>query len=301
MKSKPNRARQLAWGILTWTLALLLLGSIVHATESSLACPDWPTCFGEWMPEMEGGVFWEHLHRMWAGALLVFFPLLMWRIARDAPGRRDLRRLSWLGMGLLLFQSAIGGVTVLYRLPDAISTTHLALALVFVSIVTVILTRLGTPRANAGGARIRAAGGRIGIAVFAQSALGALVRHADAGMACPDIPLCLGRIIPPLEHGLVQIHFAHRVAAVAVAALVFYEVIAALRRPTTRAVRALSLAIGVGVVLQIALGILSVVYRLAPLYASLHTLVAAAILVCAVAVAAGETREEARMREVGAS
>lgn len=30
--------------VLAWTLALLLLGSVVHATESSLACPDWPTC-----------------------------------------------------------------------------------------------------------------------------------------------------------------------------------------------------------------------------------------------------------------
>ena len=28
-----------------WTLGLLFMGSVVHATESSLACPDWPTCF----------------------------------------------------------------------------------------------------------------------------------------------------------------------------------------------------------------------------------------------------------------
>ena len=45
-----------------WTLLLLLLGSVVHATGSSLACPDWPTCYGTMVPAMEGGVFWEHLH-----------------------------------------------------------------------------------------------------------------------------------------------------------------------------------------------------------------------------------------------
>ena len=47
-----------------WTLGLLFLGSVVHATESSLACPDWPTCYGTMVPEMTGGVFWEHLHRL---------------------------------------------------------------------------------------------------------------------------------------------------------------------------------------------------------------------------------------------
>mgnify|MGYP003720487433 CR=1 FL=1 len=41
---------------------MLFLGSVVHATGSSLACPDWPTCFGTMFPEMTGGVFWEHLH-----------------------------------------------------------------------------------------------------------------------------------------------------------------------------------------------------------------------------------------------
>jgi heme A synthase len=56
-----------------WTLGLLFLGSVVHATESSLACPDWPTCFGTMFPEMTGGVFWEHLHRLVAGALILLF------------------------------------------------------------------------------------------------------------------------------------------------------------------------------------------------------------------------------------
>ena len=36
--------------------------------------------------------------------------------------------------------------------------------------------------------------------VFMQSLLGGLVRHLEAGMACPDVPLCLGRIVPPLDH-----------------------------------------------------------------------------------------------------
>src|SRR5688500_17033076 len=70
-----------------WTLVLLLLGSVVHATGSSLACPDWPTCFGTMIPEMEGGIFWEHLHRLVAGGLVLMFVLATWLVHREAPDR----------------------------------------------------------------------------------------------------------------------------------------------------------------------------------------------------------------------
>ena len=42
------------------TYLLILIGGLVHGTGSSLACPDWPTCYGTMMPRMEGGVLVEH-------------------------------------------------------------------------------------------------------------------------------------------------------------------------------------------------------------------------------------------------
>src|SRR6185503_7737429 len=53
------------------TFLLILIGGLVHGTGSSLACPDWPTCYGTMLPKMEGGVAVEHSHRLAAGAVVV--------------------------------------------------------------------------------------------------------------------------------------------------------------------------------------------------------------------------------------
>ena len=50
-----------------WTFLLLLAGALVTSTGSSLAVPDWPLSFGKFFPNMTGGVFFEHGHRMVAG------------------------------------------------------------------------------------------------------------------------------------------------------------------------------------------------------------------------------------------
>ncbi len=117
-----------------WTLLLLFLGSVVHATHSSLACPDWPTCFGTMVPEMTGGVFWEHLHRLVAGGLILMWSLTTWIAWKELRAERPwIFNACLAGIGLLLVQSAFGGITVLFKLPTAVSTTHLALAFLFLS------------------------------------------------------------------------------------------------------------------------------------------------------------------------
>ena len=285
-------ARLLLFAVLIWTLALLLLGSIVHATGSSLACPDWPTCFGTMMPEMKGGVFWEHLHRLWAGALVLLFAAAVIVQRVTLPGRRDLLRMGVLGLGLLIVQSILGGLTVIYRLPDAISTSHLALAFLFLALVTVMLVRTGGG-AGAGAAAsttdpdggvARRAGLWAAAMIFAQSIVGALVRHTDSGMACPDVPLCLGRVIPPLVHPMVQLHFLHRILGLAVAIVVLRGSWLVLTRTTDLVQRRLAAGLAAGVVAQVLLGFLSVAFRLEPPYVSTHTLLAAILLSLAVAM-----------------
>src|SRR5688572_30668936 len=249
-----------------WTLLLLWLGSVVHATESSLACPDWPTCFGTMVPEMTGGVFWEHLHRLVAGGLLLMWGLATWLAHKEARDRPWIFKACLAGVVLLLVQSVLGGITVLYRLPDLVSTAHLALAFSFLALAA-FLSSAASPETTPSAPNPSADGTRAwalvaASLVFVQSVLGALVRHMDAGMACPDVPLCLGRAIPPLVNAPIAAHFLHRALALVVAAVVLALVVKVHRRGAPERTRRWVTLAGALVVAQVALGMISVLTTL---------------------------------------
>jgi heme A synthase len=273
-----------------WTLILLYLGSVVHATESSLACPDWPTCFGTMMPEMTGGVFWEHLHRLVAGGLLLMWLLATWLTFRETEPGHGHRALAGAGMALLLVQAVFGGITVLYKLPDAVSTSHLGMAFLFLSLAVFMWVSSDQRRFPAVSlpegirARLSAlAGGVMGL-VFLQSLVGAYVRHSDSGMACPDFPLCRGYVIPPLEDPFVTIHFVHRVTGYVLLLATLALTVWVLSRVADTTIRRLGVAAGILVVAQVTLGFVSVLQILAVVPVSLHTLVAALLLGTVVAL-----------------
>lgn len=276
---------------IVWTLGLLYLGSVVHATESSLACPDWPTCFGTMVPEMTGGVFWEHLHRLVAGGLMIFFIAGTYLAYRESPRFLWIRRWALLGVGLLFVQAALGGITVIFLLPDAVSTSHLGLAFLFLALAAVLWTvsadswsaGLGPDPTQA--RTLRKASVIGAILAFVQSIVGAAVRHTDAGMGCPDVPLCLGQWIPPLDNNLVALHFGHRVTGLLLLAVVLWVGHQAFWKSGSRRFRTLGIAASVVALGQVLLGYLSVYMRLSVAPVSLHTLLAATLLTLLVVMA----------------
>ena len=273
-----------------WTLGLLFLGSVVHATGSSLACPDWPTCYGTMLPVMTGGVFWEHLHRLVAGGLILIFIAATYMAWRPEAHRPAVRKWALAGILLLLVQSLFGGLTVLMRLPDAVSTTHLALAFLFLALVTglTVVTSPGWSEGSGAGERLvglRTLATSCAALTFLQSVLGGAVRHMDAGLVCPDVPLCLGQWVPPLQTATVAVHFGHRVTGLLLLITLLTLTVRALQSLGPSAARNLAIAAGVLVTLQVLLGFLSVYTRLAVLPVSFHTLLAAAILTLTVGLA----------------
>src|SRR3978361_2448526 len=117
------------------TVILVLGGSVVTSTGSGLWVPDWPTTYGWNMftfppSKWVGGILYEHGHRLIAstvGFLTIIMAVWLW----IAEPRRWLRWFGVATLGSVVAQGLLGGLTVLFFLPAAISTAHAGLAAIF--------------------------------------------------------------------------------------------------------------------------------------------------------------------------
>lgn len=111
---------------------MIVAGALVTSNDAGLSVPDWPTSFGSWykIPKLVGGVRFEHTHRMIAqvaGLLTIILAVWTWRVEK----RRWLRFLALAAVGTVIAQGVLGGITVLFYLPPAVSSAHAALAQTF--------------------------------------------------------------------------------------------------------------------------------------------------------------------------
>jgi heme a synthase len=213
------------------TAVLIFAGGLVTSTGSGLSVPDWPNTYGWFMwtfplNKMVGGIFYEHLHRLVAstvGFLIVVLAIWLWR----AEPRPWVRRLGYLALAAVITQGILGGITVLWYLPDAISIAHASLAQIVFCLTTTIA--LVTSRQWVNGYRatderddhvLRRLAIVTTAAIYVQIVVGATMRHTGAGLAIPDFPLSFGHVIPTHWDSKIAIHFAHRAGAAAVTLLI---------------------------------------------------------------------------------
>jgi len=282
------------------TALLIFAGGLVTSTGSGLSVPDWPTTYGWFMltfplEKMVGGIFYEHSHRLIAsgvGALIVVLAIWLW----TSEPRAWVRRLGYVALGAVVTQGILGGITVLWFLPDAVSIAHAGLAqLVFCLTVSIALVtspgwqrayadREGPRRRNldktlADDSRLRAIATVTTAAIYVQIIVGATMRHTGAGLAIPDFPWAFGRLIPPVWTGPIAIHFAHRVGAVIVTTLVLATIGHVLYHHRSRGeLRRPSLMLAALVAIQVTLGALTVLSGKHYIINSLHVVTGALVL-----------------------
>ncbi|MCH8266985.1 MAG: COX15/CtaA family protein [Acidobacteria bacterium] len=171
------------------TFLLIIAGGLVVGNEAGLAVPDWPLSYGMLMPPMEGGVFYEHGHRMIAtsvGFLMTVLAIWLWR----REPRRWVRRLGIVALGAVITQGILGGLTVIYLLPTPISVSHACLAQLFfcMTLSLALFTSRGwnspmEPAEDREAPQFRHLAVAATVAIFIQLALGAALRHNGLGIA----------------------------------------------------------------------------------------------------------------------
>jgi cytochrome c oxidase assembly protein subunit 15 len=221
----------------------------------------------------------------------------------------------WLCTAVLLaviFQGVLGGLrVVLVKLGLAVIHGCFAQAFFCLAAFAALVTSRGWGRTSEGGAAtVQPTAVRFArLAVLAtvlidlQLIVGALMRHDDAGLAIPDLPLHYGRIVPPTDDaglhaanlwrarsgepelrpvtlGQIWLHFGHRSGAVLVTLVLAVLVARAARRKESgTSFKGSAALLGVLLLLQLTLGVLTVLLRKPADIASLHVAVGALVLV----------------------
>lgn len=274
------------------TFVLVVAGGLVTSTGSGLSVPDWPLSFGTLFPRMEGGVRFEHTHRLIAATVgLLTIGLAAW-LERLEP-RRWVRRLGLAAAVAVIVQGVLGGITVRLKLPMWVSFAHASLAEV-VFAMTVALALVTSPRwltppderPDSGSPSTRTLALATATAVYGQILLGALVRHTGAALVIPDFPLAFGRLIPPVTSSLVAYQLAHRAGAVIVTLLVAWTAASVLGRHGDQPLlRRPALALVALLGFQILLGALTIRTRKAVTPTTAHVATGALLLVTSVILA----------------
>ncbi len=133
-------------------LLVITAGAVVRATGSGLGCPDWPRCFGQWVPptdaaEIDSSYLAQgevaNIAKTWTeygnrligvlvGFIMLYTMILAWRVSR---GNKPV--LYWItGAALLIPVQAIqGGMVVKRHLDPRLVTVHFILALVILGLL----------------------------------------------------------------------------------------------------------------------------------------------------------------------
>jgi cytochrome c oxidase assembly protein subunit 15 len=250
--------------------------------------------------------WWEWSHRQLGRLIgLVFFLPFAWFWLRGAV--RGRLALALLGVGILgALQGAVGWIMVASGLEPGMTavapirlTLHLMLASLILAALVWIATGLREPAGSspaAGEGRAVRLGAYVLVAlILAQIALGGLVAGSKAGLTYNTWPLMEGRLIPPAAtlfsttplvenfvDNLALVQFNHRVVALVLVGFALWHALSAWRAVPGSAAAGRAGALAALALVQMALGIATLVF-VVPLWAGLaHQLMAMALLATAV-------------------
>ena len=297
------------------TFPLIFMGGLVTSHGAGMSVPDWPNSYGYNMftfppSKWVGGIFYEHTHRLMGtvvGMCAIALTVAAWKL----ESRRWARWLATGVLGAVVFQGILGGLRVVWVNLD-LAIVHACFAQAFFCLATgvaVVTSRwwIETDEPTIGDRQLTRLAAACVFAVFAQLVIGAVMRHEKAGLAIPDLPLAYGNVLPPTTTAELDrvnqqrawtyemdpvslwqtwVHFAHRIGAVAVSiAVITLSGIVIVRHRHERALFVPAVTLGVLLLAQLSLGVLTILMRKPADIASLHVAVGALVLVTSFVIA----------------
>lgn len=311
------------------TFPLIFLGGMVTSKHAGLSVPDWPNSYGYNMftfppSRWVGGIFFEHTHRLLA-SLVGLLSIILTVVAFRTEARRPVRWLAAGVLGAVIVQGILGGLRVVLVNLD-LAMAHACLAQIcfcLAAVLCVVTSRrwftAGTEQTVDAAPLLRVA--RLTVAcVIIQLLLGIVMRHEQAGLAIPDLPLTYGQLIPPTTPDQlvtridqwpdksfvstygpfslfqVWINFAHRAWATVVVVVTIAlagTILLRYRRAAGGWLFMPAVALIALLVLQVSLGIATVLMRKPADIASAHVATGALLLMTAVVVLTRAVRIDA--------
>jgi len=322
----------LALGATALALCVVILGAFTRLADAGLGCPDWPGCYGLaiWpqssaqitqaelsFPEapFELHKAWpEMVHRYFAstlGLVIVAISFMAWR-KRKVPGQPF--KLPLFLLLLVFAQGMFGMWTVALRLWPQVVTTHLLGGFATLSLLWLLVLRLqnrpwAAPNIPLHHWQKLKSLALIGLLlVIIQIALGGWTSSNYAALACPQLPTCQGRWLPPMDvatgfnvlqeigpnylggqldgSARVAIHMMHRIGAVVVSVYLIFLLSqlyrhaggSLLHRPLYRQAHVIAGLLGV----QVLLGMSNIIWQLPLAVAVAHNAGGALLLLALV-------------------
>lgn len=254
--------RSLSSTLVVLVYILLLIGATVRSMGAGMACPDWPTCNGQWIPAFDPLVFAEWFHRLIVVLVSAVTLILAIGIWLSRQFRSTMGGLAAIAILLLFVQAGMGAITVFENNSPVTVTVHLLLGALFFALIiwmrrkaTTITTGsaplpLSTPKTRTFRNHVL-----VSLALlFVQIGIGGMVSSSHAGLVCPDFPTCNGLWLPPLV-GPVGLQMLHRFMAYAILLIVIGTVAVAKRAVLDPADRRLVRFCLVTVIVQVLLGV----------------------------------------------
>jgi cytochrome c oxidase assembly protein subunit 15 len=270
-------------GLVIGVFGLIALGGSVRIMKAGLACPDWPLCFGDVIPDYHPQVYFEFIHRVVAGMVAITAVTLQTFLFRSrAPA--FMKRIGAFSLFLLIAQIIYGGLTVKLLLKNHVVLTHLMLGTgFFATLLWMFLTLRSRERTTAervGPNWLLAFCMGIAAAVYGQIFLGGLVASNFASLVCIDFPKCHGEWFPTFS-GIIGLHMIHRLGGYTIFVLLLTNWLVIQRHSPSPRLKRLSRLMFLGVCTQVGLGIANVMLLTPPLIAVAHLAVGVSLLTLA--------------------